>query len=63
MIITGGFSGVDSDLIGSASGVVFYDYVLEFSPEDGSWSQLGQLQVARAEHGASKIHVDDISYY
>ena len=39
------------------------DNVLQFNPEDGSWSQVGQLQVARHSHGASVVNVDDVINY
>ena len=40
-----------------------YDYILKFNPKDGSWIQVGQLQVARAKHGASLVNVEDIFDY
>ena len=39
------------------------DNVLQFNPEDGSWTQVGQLQGARFYHGASVVNVDDIIDY
>ena len=39
------------------------DNVLQFNPENESWSQVGHLKVARHSHGASVVDVDDIIDY
>jgi len=52
IFMTGGYDGSDS-----------HDSILQFNPEDGSWTQVGQLQTARHYHGASVVSVDDIIDY
>ena len=39
------------------------EFILQFNPADGSWTQVGQLKVARNNHGASVINSDDIIDY
>ena len=38
----------------------YSDLILKFNPDNGSWSQVGQLKQARAFHGASLVNPDDI---
>ena len=40
-----------------------YDYILKFNPDDGTWSQTGQLKSARGAHGASVVDAIDIIDY
>ena len=40
-----------------------YDTILQFNSDDGSWTQVGQLKVARYDHGASVVNADDIINY
>ena len=51
------------DITGGMDGSNYYDYILQFNPDDGSWTQVGQLQVARESHGASVVNVDDVINY
>jgi len=39
------------------------DYILQFNVDDGSWTQVGQLQASRARHGASVINAEDVIDY
>ena len=34
--------------------------VLKFISDDGSWSQVGQLKLGRAEHGASVVNAEEM---
>ena len=42
------------------NGSEYQDYVLQFNPDNGSWSKVGQLQVAREYHEASVVNVVDV---
>ena len=53
----------DSDIKGGYDGSDSHDSILQFNPDDGSWTQVGQLQTARHYHGASVVSVDDIIDY
>ena len=52
-----------SDITGGIDVNGIQDYILQFNPDDGSWTQVGQLQVAREDHGASVVNVDDVINY
>ena len=39
------------------------DYILHFNQTTRSWTQVGQLQEARASHGVSVVNVEDIIDY
>ena len=60
--ITGG-SGGSYYPIDDIERATHYDSVLQFNPDDGSWSQIGQLKSARGEHGASVVNAVDIIDY
>ena len=36
---------------------------LQYNPDDGSWSVVGQLKLGRSWHGASVINAEEISEY
>ena len=36
---------------------------LQYNPDDGSWSVVGQLNLGRSWHGASVINAEEISEY
>ena len=43
--------------------MTFQDGILLFNPDDGSWTQVGQMKIARSYHGASVVNVHDIVDY
>ena len=43
--------------------MTFQDGILLFNPDDGSWTQVGQMKIARSYHGASVVNVYDIADY
>ena len=49
-----------STIIGGRNGSDYQDYVLQFNPDDESWTQVGKLKVARGWHGASLVQVEDV---
>merc|ERR1712126_300278 len=48
--LTGGYNGTYYTL----------DYILQFNPSDESWTQVGQLKVARRGHGISVVNSEDV---
>ena len=54
------FSYVFPDITGGSSdGNSYQDSILQFNPDDGSWTQVGQLQESRYDHGASVVDIDN----
>ena len=49
------------DNIGGYNGTFYIvDYILQFNPSDESWTQVGQLKVARRGHGISVVNSEDV---
>ena len=46
--------------LGGRNGSDYQDYVLQFNPDDESWTQVGKLRFARGWHGASLVQVEDV---
>jgi len=40
-----------------------WDYILQFNPDNGTWSNIGKMKQARSFHGASLVNVDDVIDY
>ena len=38
----------------------YYDFILQYSPTDRAWLQIGQLQQSRSTHGVSLVNAADI---
>ena len=41
--------------LGGRNGSDYQDYVLQFNPDDESWTQVEKLRFARGWHGASLV--------
>ena len=52
-----------TDILGGYDGINEQDNILQFNPDDGSWTQVGQLQVAREAHAVSLVNAVDLIDY
>ena len=50
------------DITGGSNGSGL-EYILQFDPDESSWTQVGQLQIARSQHGVSVVNIDDVFHY